>query len=133
MTVVVDASTTLGWLFGELESIDSIKVRAATDSFVVPPIWQLEISNAVLKRERQRRITTSDAATYFELLDALSFTVVAPEWESMEEIAIFARPYQLTSYDACYLRVAMQLSVGLMTQDQNLRDAAARLNVDVIG
>jgi predicted nucleic acid-binding protein len=47
----------------------------------------------------------------------------------LEQLAAFARPYQLTAYDAAYLHVAETKSATMLTLDQNLIDAAKRLAI----
>ncbi|MCA8953155.1 MAG: type II toxin-antitoxin system VapC family toxin [Planctomycetes bacterium] len=47
-------------------------------------------------------------------------------------MANFARPHQLTSYDALYLELAIGVGKPLCTLDHGMQDAARRLGVELV-
>jgi predicted nucleic acid-binding protein len=63
-------------------------------------------------------------------LEFMGVEIVVSQTElQLEQLAAFARPYQLTAYDAAYLHVAETKSATMLTLDQNLIDAAKRLAI----
>ena len=100
MTIVVDASATLAWLFGEADPCDWIENCLKTSSLVAPSLWQLEVVHAVLKKERQHVITPQQSDTFLQILDAISIEIVPPHERTLQHLASVARPHQLSSYDA---------------------------------
>lgn len=132
MPVVVDASATLGWLFAETDSSDWIEAQLRSDTLIVPYLWQLEVVHTVLKKERQHKLAPEQANVFLEILEQLDIEFVAPTKQSLSRLAQFARPHQLSAYDACYLELAIERDAELLTLDNNLRDAARRLGVPLV-
>ena len=98
---------------------------------VVPAVWRLEVVNTILIRERRRKLTVEEGAELIDALSDMSMDVVAePLGRSLTELAVFARPHQLLSYDAAYLEVAVRQHLPLVTMDRNLQLAAQRLHVE---
>ena len=98
---------------------------------VVPAVWRLEVVNTILIRERRRKLTVEEGAELIDALSDMSMDVVAePLGRSLTELAVFARPHQLSSYDAAYLEVAVRQHLPLVTMDRNLQLAAQRLHVE---
>lgn len=56
--VVLDASTALAWCFPDEASEDAEAVLLALEgaTVLVPAVWSLEIANALLVGERQKRL-----------------------------------------------------------------------------
>lgn len=130
---VVDANTTLAWLWGEPGTIDQLPVDFAETPMVVPWLWRAEVVNAVLVRERRRHLTQAQGTRYLHILDSLALEVVGePTHRTLEALANFARPHQLTSYDALYLELAIAVGKPLCTLDNGMRDAARRLGVALV-
>ncbi len=131
-SLVVDASSALAWFFDDEESAsnDRILNAIAESTLLVPPIWELEICNAFLVAERQKRIELSQTQHWIELLQALEYTI-----EDMTALPVFtgilhlARAQQLSSYDASYLSVALHRNALLMTRDKKLQAAAKQVGV----
>ena len=131
--IVVDASATLAWLFGEHDPIDWLTERLANDRLIVPALWRLEVVNAILKKERRKHISEEQGSRFLRNLDAIAVEAVEPPASrTLEQLALFARPHQLTAYDAVYLELALDRSAPLLSLDNNLLDAANRVGVAVI-
>ena len=130
---VVDANTTLAWLWNEPRSAAQLPADFAETVMVVPWLWRTEVTNAVLVRERRKHLTQAQGTRYLQILDSLAVEVVGePTHRSLEALAHFARPHQLTSYDALYLELAVAVGRPLCTLDNGLQDAARRLGVELI-
>ncbi|HEX9640220.1 MAG TPA: type II toxin-antitoxin system VapC family toxin [Candidatus Krumholzibacteria bacterium] len=130
---VVDANTTIAWLFGESAHAGKLPKDFGEASLVVPWLWRAETTNVILVAERRKRITEAQGIRFLQILDALEAEVVGePLRRQLEALASFARPHQLTAYDALYLELAVSLGLPLCTLDHGLQAAARRLGVELI-
>jgi predicted nucleic acid-binding protein len=131
--IVIDASATLGWLFDEGSAASKIKPVLDRSELISPWLWRLEVVNAVLVQQRRKILSQPQATRLLRLLDELSIDLVPePATRTATSLADFARPYQLTSYDAEYLDLAVRLGLPLLSRDGNLLAAAKRLGVQAI-
>jgi predicted nucleic acid-binding protein len=130
--VVIDASAALAWLFGE-EQAQSHEARLGDSGLVAPSLWRLEVVNAVLVKERRGHISASQGNKFLQILEALEISIAGdPAGPGLKQLAVFARPHQLTAYDAAYLELAIEFGIPLWTYDRNMRDAAKRLGVSLL-
>lgn len=130
--IVVDASSTLAWLFAEQEPIEWLDSQL-TSGIVVPALWRLEVVNVVLKKERQTLISEAQGLCFVRALDALDVEAVEPpDTRTMEELMLFARPHQLSAYDAVYLELALNRQAAFLSLDRNLLAAARRVGVALV-
>jgi predicted nucleic acid-binding protein len=130
--IVVDASATLAWAFEEGIAA-RITELVASDTLLAPPIWRLEVVNVILRHERRGLVTSSQSEKVLRALEGLRIEIVDSQVaRSLDQMAAFARPHQLTSYDAAYLDIAISAASPLITLDQNLKDAAGRLGVTLL-
>lgn len=126
---VIDANVAIAWLMVEPGGslLDEARNRYR---LVVPSIWRLEVANSLLKFVRQRRQTGDEADIAAKIVDDLDVRAVDPaEAATAESLIAFARPHQLSSYDAVYLALAIERGATLFTNDANMLDAARRLGV----
>jgi len=129
--IVIDASVALALAFSE-DDADRIAALVASERLLAPPIWRLDVVNVILRNERQRLITPEQGNRVLAALSAIGVEFVDSQTDqTLEQMAAFARPHQLTAYDVAYLDVALKTSATLLTLDQNLRVAAGRLAVAV--
>lgn len=93
----------------------------------------LEVANALCIGERRQRLQVSDIARFAELLQALPIRVDSLELSrAMGPVLAMARAHRLSSYDACYLELAMREGLPLATQDARLREIATRVGVPLL-
>lgn len=132
---VLDASVTLAWCFEDESDAGAVKVleRLERETAAVPALWFLEVSNALLSAERRGRLTPMESTHFLELLRQLPIQVeeVSPS-RVWGEILSLARAQHLSSYDACYLDLAMRLGLPLATLDEGLCQAAERCGVEIL-
>ncbi|HAF70628.1 MAG: PilT protein domain protein [Acetothermia bacterium 64_32] len=133
---VLDASVALAW---GLEDESNPYTDAALDALehgeaLVPSIWPLEVSNALLMAERRERISQAMVAEFLEYLRSLPIVVEqsGPE-QIFGEVLLLAREQGLSVYDAAYLDLALRRGLPLATQDRALRTAAFRMGVEIFG
>jgi len=130
---LIDASTTLAWLFNEEGRGSSLQQQFQSMDLVAPWLWRIEIVHVVLKRERQKKLTQAEGTQYLQAIEALNVEIIGESIDrTMVELAQIARPHQLTSYDAVYFDLAVRLGIPLFTDDGNLQAAAKRVGVELI-
>jgi len=130
---VIDASTTLAWLFNENNRGLGLAQQFQKLELVAPWLWRLEIAHVILKRERTKVYTEAQGNQRLQAVEDLGVDVLAGSQNlTLVGLARVARPHQLTSYDAMYFDTAICLGLPLLTDDHNLRGAAKRSGVPLI-
>jgi predicted nucleic acid-binding protein len=133
---VLDASVALAWLVDDPVppyALD-LKRKLPNTRPLVPPLWILEIANALAVAERRGNLTPEQVGRLLHLVEQLlgekietSTSVVA-----FRQVLTTARSFRLTAYDAVYLETARSEGIPLATLDRALRDAAARAGVELM-
>jgi predicted nucleic acid-binding protein len=125
--IVIDASVALAWCFPDEASdyADGVLVALEDRTAMVPAIWSLEITNALLVGERRKRIRKPEVRRFIELLKGLSILEDGqPFADTVSNILPLAREHDLSAYDAAYLDVAVRHGTPLATLDAALQKAA---------
>lgn len=136
MSVVIDASLTLTWYFDDetTQAADAVLDRVSEVGAVVPTLWRLEVANAFQSALRRKRITALYRDESLIELAAMPITIDQDTdtyaWTTTVRLA---ERFGLTIYDATYLELAQRRSLPLATLDKELREAAASLNVTLLG
>lgn len=100
---------------------------------LVPVIWALEVTNALVVGERRGRLTQAETAAVVAMLVDLPIRVDRTAHErAFRETLDLARALRLSSYDAAYLELAMRTGLPLATGDAALRAAARRTGVALL-
>jgi predicted nucleic acid-binding protein len=131
---VVDNSVVMSWCFKDETNnyADTVLDRLTELVAVVPSIWPFEVVNVLLVAERQKRLSESDSIRFLTLLSQLPILVEYERPEMMKELLALARSYNLSSYDASYLDLAMRKGVPIATLDNKLIEAAERIDVPIL-
>ena len=136
MSLVVDASMAVAWLFSDERSElpQATLRRVATDGALVPSLWRLEIANVLRNAVRQKRCNAGYATRCFKRLGRLQI-VIDPEtdahaWGRTRDLSA---EHDLTVYDAAYLELAMRRRRTLASCDAALIRAGRKAGVDVLG
>lgn len=136
MSLVLDSSATLAWLYDD-EVTDAIRLvwdRIAETGAVVPVLWRLEVANGLTIALRRQRIDIAFRQSALADLAVLDITVDrqtdAHAWSTTLD---FADRYRLTLYDAAYLELAHRRRLPLATLDQALLAAAKAAGVPTLG
>jgi predicted nucleic acid-binding protein len=133
---VLDASVTLAWFMpDEQNPVTSLLLRRAENvSVFVPILWRLEVGNILLIAQRQKRITATQRVMALHILTGLSITEdVETTQHAWTDSIILAEKHRLTLYDAAYLELAQRRGLPLATLDQDLRAAAEKIGVELLG
>ena len=130
---VLDCSVAMAWSFKEEQCHYSTSVLNMLENSVavVPFLWDLEITNTVINGERRKKTNHNNTFVFLEFLNTLNITrsLFMP---SREELVIASRSYDLTSYDALYLMLAMHEKLPLATKDKALIMACDIVGVELL-
>lgn len=121
---VLDCSVTLAWYFVDEADpyADSVWDTLALAPAIVPALWPLEVTNALVMGERRGRSTPAQAAAWLAMLRQLPIHVDAEtESRAWTDTLHLARAHRLTTYDASYLELALRLGAALATLDAKLK------------
>ena len=132
--IVIDASVALAWCFPDEANDYADKVLVALEgrSILVPALWPIEITNALVVAERRKRIIQSSIRRFIELLSELTVIMVAQSaTESARNILPLAREYNLSAYDAAYLDVALRDDAPLATLGKKLQEAGRTAGIEI--
>jgi predicted nucleic acid-binding protein len=131
---VLDTSVVMAWCFeDETNSFaDTILERLSEGSAIVPGIWPLEVGNVLVVAERRDRISKADSTRFVTLLRELPIEVdFSSKDRILNSVLNLAREQSISTYDAAYLDLAMQVGIPLATLDLALRSAAERCGVTI--
>lgn len=127
MTLVIDASAALAWVFEDEmdEASRTLLARVAKSGAFVPVIWRLETASGLRSALRRKRLSLAKRDGAIALLETLSVVdnaeTNARAWTSI--VALSDR-YDLTPHDASYLELAIRLGADIATRDAALSAAA---------
>jgi len=92
---------------------------------LVPAFFWLEISNVLCVAERRNRNSREETETAMTLLQSLPLTVdTTPVIKTVTSTLNLARQYNLATYDAAYLELALREKFLLATVDKKLAKVA---------
>ncbi len=115
------------------DSVLSLLASTAQARAVVPSLWWLESSNALLGAEREGLITQSESETFQGLVNELGLDTDTNEHLRVSELTIpLARELKLSIYDAAYLALAIERNLPLASLDRDLTRAATRAGVALL-
>lgn len=123
----------VGWYFESHATPYSDKVLdlLANETAHVPALWVLEFSNVLRKALKAGKADTARIQEIIELVNALPISVDYIS-ESVEDNLALAVQYELTSYDAAYLGLAIRLHLPIATNDGALKKAADRAGIGTV-
>jgi predicted nucleic acid-binding protein len=133
--IVIDASVALAWCFPDEASdyAEVVLVALEGQAVLVPAIWSLEITNALLVGERRKRIRQPEVRQFVELLKGLSIVEDGqPFADTMSNVLPLAREHDLSAYDAAYLDLAIRRRAPLATLDAALQKAGRAAGIKII-
>ncbi len=134
--LIIDCSITMAWCFSDVATEETARVqdRLIAEAAVVPAHWFLEVVNVLIMAERRNRIAAADATNFLQLLAALDIqTDHETSARAFDHLPPLCRTHELTSYDAAYLDLAVRRRLPLASLDDDLRQAAIRRGIEVLG
>ncbi|MAC32781.1 MAG: VapC toxin family PIN domain ribonuclease [Haliea sp.] len=134
---VLDNSVAMRWLLASNKASDQRYAESVLKSLVnaeaiVPNLWHLEAANVLLGATNRKEIEVSEFERFTVQLENLPISVDALTANQVFGHTIsLAKAYQLTSYDAAYLELALREGLPLATLDKDLLRAAKRSDVEI--
>jgi predicted nucleic acid-binding protein len=134
MPFVLDNSVVTGWYLPSQASdySNAMATRLEVDKALVPPLWQLELANVLKTACTKGRLSQTQARQILDTLSHLPIEVDTGAPPGQRPLFELAMRYNLSSYDAAYLELAMRYGLPLATQDEQLKLAATAAGVDVL-
>jgi predicted nucleic acid-binding protein len=130
---VLDCSITMSWFYHDEGSryTDSVRRSLKKQAAIVPVLWPFEVMNSLLQGIRRGRSTRDEVIKWLLLVKSLPIKYQPlSSTEMFDNVFAFANQYQLTSYDASYLYLALQLQLPIASLDDKVNQAATHLGVD---
>lgn len=133
MAFVVDNSVACGWFIANqaTDYAEAVGARLLNEQAHAPALWQLEFANVLRTACRRGAL---DAQGAHEVIEQVGKLPIAVDRQTPGPAAIFtlALRFDLTSYDAAYLELALRLQLPIATQDVALMSAARAAGVGVL-
>jgi len=100
----------------------------------VPSIFYLECNNVLLCSLRKKRINKDNYNDYSEILGSLPINIdnFSSTADSFYTIGNISNQYNLTSYDASYIDLAIRMGAAIATLDKNLANACKQANLELL-
>jgi len=134
MAFVLDNSVVCGWIL-ESQATDysaAIAERLEEERALAPPLLWLELANVLRTACKRQVMIASQAQELLAQLSRLPIEIHASSPEPGLLLALALR-YELTSYDAAYLELALRMQLPIATEDAALAEAARIAGVGVAG
>lgn len=134
MPFVLDNSVVCGWFLAKQSSeyTEAIAKRLLDDMAVAPAVWPLELANVLRTACKRGLIVALQAQEIAADIAALPIEIdTSPQ--SPGALLALALRFDLTSYDAAYLELALRRQQPIATQDAALAAAALAAGVGVVG
>lgn len=121
--IVVDASAIGALLFGEPKGIEMARAIQGKTLYA-PVLLGFEVASIFLKKRKLYPTKAYEIATDYSLFSEIPFEFVDTPVTGALEVALTKK---LTIYDACYVWLALELNMKLLTLDQEVRKAVPGL------
>jgi predicted nucleic acid-binding protein len=132
MEFVIDNSVTMRWLFNDgtpEERAYAQKVLAdiSNRSVWVPSIWCLEVANVIARAESRYGLPEARSSEFVYALQQMHIQIdQETHLHALSDILYLARRYNLSSYDAAYLELALRKGLPLATLDKGLEKSVKK-------
>lgn len=136
MSLVIDSSATLAWVYSDevTDSISEVFKRVTESGAWVPGLWRLEVANVLEMSARRGR---HDAKFRDATLADLTLLPISVDPDTDRQAwgytTRLATKHQMTLYDAAYLELSLRRKLPLATLDAELRRAAKAERVVLLG
>ena len=136
MSLVIDSSVTLAWVYSNetTSAVRHVLQLVTTSGAWVPALWRLEVANVLETGTRRGRHNTAFRDATLSDLGLLPVSTDSEtEKHAWGDTLRLAERHRLTLYDAAYLELAKRRGLPLATLDRELRDAATKEDVSLLG
>jgi predicted nucleic acid-binding protein len=128
---VVDCSYFLSFIMPDEQNND---IDIAAYSVFVPSIFFLECMNVLKTAIKKQRITKIQYEECMWAFKDLPFNVdhFSSTQESLQTISRISLEYNLTSYDASYVELALRLNASLGTHDRKIIEVCSNQKITLL-
>ncbi|MGB6676096.1 MAG: type II toxin-antitoxin system VapC family toxin [Terriglobales bacterium] len=136
MSLVLDSSVTLAWLYSDetTEAVRQVFDQLSESGAWVPGLWRLEVGNILeMGVRRGRHDTRFRDSTLADLALLPIQTDSETDRQAWGATARLAGRHRLTLYDAAYLELALRRELPLATLDRDLQTAARAEDAQLLG
>ncbi|MCC7080451.1 MAG: type II toxin-antitoxin system VapC family toxin [Burkholderiales bacterium] len=118
MAFILDASVAIGWVVGRQATAYSrrLRLRAKREPYHAPTLWRSEVVNVIRSLTRRGAMSIEAGRTAIDILDRMQ-PVLHDTGLALSDLLDLAQRYSLTSYDACYLALALELRLPVACGD----------------
>lgn len=133
MPLILDNSVVCGWLLANQATpySDAIATRLLDDRAAAPALLRLEYTNVLRTACKRGRINVQQAQDALAELAAIPIDIDVDPPDAGQVLALALR-YDLSSYDAAHLDLALRRQWPIATQDEALAEAARIAGVGVV-
>jgi len=111
---------------------EAVLLALRTRTALVPAIWALEVTNAVLAAQRAERVKPQEIRFFVDLLRELSIIeYTQPVGDALSNVLPLAQAHGLTAYDAAYLDLAVRQGAPLASFDGKLQKACRSAGIEI--
>lgn len=130
---VLDNSVLCGWFLANQASPygDAVGEQLRHSNAHAPGLLQLEFTNVLRTACRRGALTAAAAREIVDQIALLPIQIDASPPEPATLLSLALR-FQLTSYDAAYLELALRLQLPIASRDHELAEAAWAAGVGVL-
>lgn len=121
MSIVIDASVALKWVFEEPGTEAALALRG--DQLVAPAIWLAEVANALWRHVKLGETTAAEASARMDEL-AKAPVATLPIEPHIAGALRLATEISHPVYDCLYLALAMHYDTHVITDDRRFAAAA---------
>jgi predicted nucleic acid-binding protein len=89
-------------------------------ALLAPTFLPLEITNALWRAVKLKRLSQNDAQQSLQKLDALGINHYPIDWAESSEVLNIAHQFDVAVYDAAYVYLSEKLKAPLITSDNKL-------------
>jgi predicted nucleic acid-binding protein len=136
MSLVLDSSVTLAWIYAEetTPAIRHVLDQVSDSGGWVPSLWRLEVANILEMGVRRKRHNAAFRDATLADLALLPIRVdTETEHHAWGATLRLTERHRLTLYDSAYLELALRRALPLATLDTELRAAATAENLPILG
>lgn len=133
---VLDCSIAMAWLFHDeaTPKTAALVARLERETALVPAWWFIEVTNVLALAERKGRIAPAQSDAFIADLSKLGIDRDDEAANrAFTNLLTLCRTHDLTCYDAIYLDLALRRNLPLATLDEDLRKAAKKLGLPLLG
>ncbi len=134
---VLDNSVSMRWLLPSEDNSaqnysENVLKSMISVGALTPNLWHLEATNVLLGAEKRGEVGLGEIEGFISQLESLPIHVdTLTAHQSFTKILALSREYNLSSYDASYLELALRQGLPISSLDNKLVNASKQAGVDL--